>query len=122
MRTAYKAAITTMKAPMMPPTEATALAAAPVNGVMLPLGLTAPVPDGEDGTGAAAAADDEAGKGAAAEVAGAAEVATTAVDELGAGAAEVAFAAVKLGATAAEDVGEATAAVAAHAQTADAEP
>jgi len=57
-----------------------------------------------------------------ADVAGAAELATTAADELGAGAADVALAAVELGATAAEDIGEAAAAVAAHAQTADADP
>lgn len=79
-----------MIAPIRPPTEATALTAAPVNGTVLPLGRMAPVPDGEDATGAAAAVEDEVGKGAAAEVAGAAELATTALDELGAGGADVA--------------------------------
>ncbi len=61
MRTAYKAAMTARKAVTMPPAEAMALTAAPVNGVVLPLGVTAPVPDGEDAMGAAATADDEVG-------------------------------------------------------------
>ena len=42
---------------MAAPTEATALTAAPVNGVVLLLGVTAPVPDadGAEAAGAAAA-------------------------------------------------------------------
>lgn len=52
--------MTAMMAPRIPPTEVTDLTAAPVNAAVLLLGVTAPVPEGED-AGAAAAADDEVG-------------------------------------------------------------
>ena len=46
--------ITAMRAPMKPPADATALTAAPVKGVVLLLGVTAPVPEAD---GAEAAGD-----------------------------------------------------------------
>lgn len=54
--TIYRAAIITTNAPRTAATETTAWTAAPVNGAVLPLALTAPVPDadGEEATGAAA--------------------------------------------------------------------
>lgn len=43
------------RAPIAAPTEATDCAAAPVNGVVLLMGVTAPVPDGLEAEGAGAA-------------------------------------------------------------------
>ena len=53
----HRAVMIARRAPIAAPNEATALTAAPVNGVVLLLGETAPVPEAEgaEGEGAAAA-------------------------------------------------------------------